>query len=655
MLADIATALTVLLLLLNCTGLALGTERLAGHYGLAKTAGPILAVTGLFWVEHFVGLGSLDWLWPLTTAGSTALIWKRWPSLRANWRTELLFAATFGFGFVWRYCFPDIDGGTEKLADLALINTFSAGGPLPPTDSWLPPYPLNVYYGLQHHGAALLGRLIGCSPGIAYNLAVALSVAIAGTAAGGAAILFATKRRYAVLPLLVFLAGGTGAVPFLHFMEDDPLPSDNMRFIGGSATPEHVTKPFGQWLVETTGAERSAAMELPAETFAYLVWLGDYHPMLSGFCLLALGLFAIALAERKRAPGAAEAVLGATVPLAMAANPWTFPLQASLAAAWAAYRAWQRAPFNWRALAAGAGGAAFLVYPFLLEFGYRALDYDTHLRWVAPLEHTPLLPGLIVFYPVILVLVARLLAREKAPLAVWLALYWLALLLLSELLYIDDIYAGAHNRFNTTLKWWPWIYCGALLSVGTLNLGAASKWCRGLTMVGLVASASYVAELGRYLIVTPKPHAGRIDGAAWIEDDPIEKALLRMLRAEERGIVLQRLIGGAFVPTPGVATHAGQPSLLGWPSHERLWRGDDAAIGLRESQIQAFYDGKLADSGRWLADNGVDHVLWLKGDNARVKGAFERIHEAIEPRYLWRELYRAGELRVGVWSRRGGD
>jgi uncharacterized membrane protein len=41
----------------------------------------------------------------------------------------------------------------------------------------------------------------------------------------------------------------------------------------------------------------------------------------------------------------------------------------------------------------------------------------------------------------------------------------MGLLLLSEFIYVDDVYSGKFNRFNTVLKWWPAAYSGALLSI----------------------------------------------------------------------------------------------------------------------------------------------------------------------------------------------
>ena len=58
-----------------------------------------------------------------------------------------------------------------------------------------------------------------------------------------------------------------------------------------------VDTAFGHWLVEQAQVPDREVVKLPSETFAYLTYLGDYHPPLSGFYLLMLALLCIALVE----------------------------------------------------------------------------------------------------------------------------------------------------------------------------------------------------------------------------------------------------------------------------------------------------------------------------------------------------------------------
>ena len=70
MIAHLTTAVTVTLVFVNLVGLALFSRRLAGSYVLARAASPVAFALGLFFLEHFVGLGTLSWAWPIATAAA---------------------------------------------------------------------------------------------------------------------------------------------------------------------------------------------------------------------------------------------------------------------------------------------------------------------------------------------------------------------------------------------------------------------------------------------------------------------------------------------------------------------------------------------------------------------------------------------------------
>src|ERR1700688_4437032 len=134
MITVISLAAVTGILLVNLTGIALLAHRVAPNYALAKVTSPVLASLSLFFVEHFLGLGALAWLQPLTTLVSLLVIW-RWRSvLRANWAVELLFATSFGYALLCGFCSPDLDANSEKLTDLTLISNYLGGGTLPPPD-----------------------------------------------------------------------------------------------------------------------------------------------------------------------------------------------------------------------------------------------------------------------------------------------------------------------------------------------------------------------------------------------------------------------------------------------------------------------------------------------------------------------------------------
>lgn len=652
MIAVLMLATLASTLLVNLTGLALAAKRIIPNYLLAKVASPFLLCLGMFCLEHAHGFGDLAWAGLPLTLCSLWLIWEDRRFLQRNLGPELLFLCGFGYAFLWRFCYPDVNGESEKLGDLTFIRDYLSGTRLPPPDYWLPPFRFDIYYGFQYYCSALLGRILHLDAGTTYQLSLCVIIGLTITAAGGAVYLVSGKRKRSVLALAAFACGGTGASVLVKLLAGHAKLSDGMRFIGEFTGPERMTTGLGKWLLAASHVPAKDAIILPAETFGYLVYLGDHHPPMSGFFLLALALLSIAIAEKESELRIAPAVLASTIPAVVAADAWNLPLQALLVAGWVTWRLVKRIEVPWRPLAAGMAGGFLLILPFLQAVGMHSLDYGVRLRLVPGPEHTPLLPGLIVWAPFLLLLGGAALSAQRGSDELRWCLFWSLLLVLAEVFYVDDPLGGRYDRFNSTLKWWPWIMAGAVVTLGPLALTARSWASRWIAVLALAMTACFALPLGSYLVQVPKPHIGRIDGAAWILDDPAEKAILEFLKHQPPGIALQRLEADAFTPSPGLVIFSGQQAFLGWPSHENLWRGHRADIDQRSNQVKEFYRGDMPESAAWLLENKIDHVLWLKGEGQLPPGTYDKIERQIHEYYFWREYRRAGDLRAGVWTRR---
>lgn len=651
MIALLAIGTLVLLLFINLTGLTVLSTRFIPNYLLAKVTGPVLFCLGFFCFEHFIGLGDLSWLGLVSTGVALWLIAKNIDLIRLHWRAELLFALAFGYVFMWRMGFPNLDGGSEKLTDLTFITNYLSGDRLPAPDNWFPPYRFDIYYGFQYYSSALLGRMMRLNPGMTYHFSLSMIAGLTIVAAAGAAMLIGKERRIALLAAAAFTFGSTGGAILVPRMSTNTLLSDSARFIGGFVVPEKMTTELGQWIGAVSRATKDSP-ELPAETFGYLVYLGDHHPPMSGYLLLTLALLCIALWEAGQTSAMVAGILAATVPIVVVSNSWNLPMQALLLAGWICSRLLRRMSVPWIPLAAGFVAALLLTLPFLASFGMNTIEYGTKLRFVPWAEHPPLLLGLIVFAPILLLLFVCFTGGFRNTPERWWALLWLCLLLFSELFYIDDVYSGKFDRFNTTLKWWPWVMAGITISLGPLALTAKSSWRRILALGGVGLLLWFAVPLTNYYLRAPKPDFAMIDGAAWIRKDVAEKPIFEFLKQQPHAIVLQRYETDAFTGAPGLIIHAGHTAFMGWPAHEKLWRNNRTDIEARSLEVKKFYRGELPNSAEWLLENHVDHVLWLKSESQMPSDAFSLVNTQIGKYYLWREYYRAGSFRVGLWSRR---
>lgn len=651
-------AIVIGLVYLSGVLLALATAPFVGHYGLARVVTPIVVVLVCLCLEHVVALTptpALGTVVLLILAG-LAIRNRGLTLLRRHWKTEAAFLIGFGYCFLWRWAFPSIDASSERLADLSFICTYMQGTTLPPLDLWLPPEPLNVYYSLQHYAAALLGRTVGLQPGVAYHLSYCLLVGLSTTAAACAIAQFCAKLSHRLLVLSAFLIGGTGVSFLIPFMSGTAPPLHaSMRFIGNYANQSWNPTPFGRWIA-SLGLPQGP--DLPVELFSYTVSLGDYHASLSGFLLLALALLCIGVIERTLGASPSKAlpwvygVLVATVPVALVAHTWVVPLQALLIGLWIWHPLRQHPPPNGLKILAVVGVTLALLAPFLWHFVPNMTHSQSGLAWVLAEDRPSPWHWLMVHWPVLALIVLGVRTRSPDRRGPRWALVWALSLFFAELACVDDVYVGKFNRFNTSLKWMPWIHAGALLSLGPVCLAHGSRLIRRVTLLVLGALLTYGLSLGQQFLRAPKPFAGRLEGHAWLTADPAQRALIEQMARLPDGVVLEYPRGEAFASSPAMTMAARKPAFIGWSWHERLWRGVHRQdIQRRYEDARQFYTGQLADPLAWLMTRQIRYVLWLKEQNQQPD-AFERIDQAIRPVYEWFETYRAGAFRVGMWIRR---
>jgi hypothetical protein len=659
----LALAFTFIILVVNLWGGALVAGIAVRNRWLAVAAAPWLWATLLFGIETVHGLGQLRWLAFVTTLLSGFLIWLsgsnkvltdrplagRWIAiLRTGFRPSQMLpciavlALLFGYGLFWRVAFPMIDGSSEKIPDLAYICSYLPGEGVPAKDAWLSPYPSVQYYSFQYYAAALMGRLLGLGPGMTYNVAFGLMVGLCGLAFVGATTVVARSVRVRVALLAVFLLGGTGASPIVGLFYKDPTLWSGMRFIGSMAYDQ---TPIGLKMQEYASGFKQ--LEVPGEPLSYMVFLGDYHPPFSGFYLLAIAVLAAGLWQQTLQRRYAFLV-GATLTWMILSNTWTFPLLAMAVGVWALWNAQ-----HWRkvvpAVALGAAVVWTICAGYLLPFAAAAQEYKTAFRLIPWDSHTPPLLFLIYLFPTLAIAVCAVYSRSRA--GVWAGLTACAALLFSEFVYVDDVYSGPFERFNTTLKWWPWIGTIVLLVAAPIVMERASrKWLRWIGWLVCLYPATYAIDLGKHLIRAPKSEFGQLHGAQYLYKDEGTKYLIGRLKVEPRGLVAERPNKDSYTNSSVVPLFAGHHLWLGWVGHEQLWHGYDGFVQQRQDRLMSFFGGDVTDALQWLLSERIDYVLWYQ--EADTNELRDKIHEAIQSDYTWCEVYvTPGGKHVGFWRR----
>jgi len=637
---------------------------------LALAAAPLLAVTGIYAIECYHGLGpSLPGLGLFSSVFSAAMItaslisWEpawlgdRGTALVRQWRAEFaprrlvgcfgVFSAIFLYAMLWRFTSPDIDGSSEKIADFSFICSYYTGATIPVPDVWFHPYLSTQYYSFQHYGAALMGRVLVLPRGTAYNVGLCLLIALGGTAFSGAVFMAARKAWVRALVISAFVIGGTGMTLLVHLTEKDVQPWTSMRFIGSAPMDK---PPLGPWLRAYQG--KFEHLELPGEIFSYVVYLGDYHAPISGYYLLGVCAMAMMLWSRSRERRYAV-IAGCTLTWTLLADTWVLPLQGIGIAAWLLFnhRDWRRLVPS---VVAGAAIVWLAAWVYLSAFTASAAGYGASLRMVPWKEHTPPILFVLFLLPTIALILLAL--ASGSPQGRRLGILWLTLLLFSEYFYVDDVYAGVFDRFNTTLKWWPWVAAGTLMTLGPFVLErAARRWVRIAGTLFCLYPCFYVADLWRPFLGGPRDSIGKLEGTNFLTRDEFPRLMLGRLKVEKPGVVIERPDKeGGFTNSSVIPLFAGQRMWLGWYGHELLWREFREDIRRRHDRLVLFYDAGVPDAGKWLLAQGIDYVLWYRpGDTPEL---WEKVNRTMGSGYVWTDIltYPDGGRRVGLWRRAHG-
>ncbi|HEU5078196.1 MAG TPA: DUF2298 domain-containing protein [Opitutaceae bacterium] len=657
---------TILIVFINLWGLMLFCGFFLRDRWLALVAAPWLLSTAFFCIESIHGLGSLVGLGLFGTFVSVGLILLSAhaeqipPALFAPYRPFVaewaktfcprrllgvgcVSLGAFAYAFLWRFAFPDIDGSSEKIADLAYISSYLPGENLPAHDAWLFPYLSTHYYSFQHFAAALMGRLVHCDPGTTYNLAFCLLVALNVAAVAGVVFHLAAKNVTRVIVIAAFVFGGTGATVLAHFTEKTIQPWSAMRYVGSAA---YDREPVGPWL--KSYADGFQKMDMPGEPFSYSIYLGDYHAPLSGYYLMSLGILAGLLWERTRKRRYAG-IVGATLTWSILANTWTLPLQGVAVFLWLVVRR-----KDWKSLYSGVAAGALLVgvatFVYLRYFSAATAGYHTSFRLVAADQHTPPLLFCVFLFPTIVLAILSLFAGQKELRVAGFGA--IALLVISEFVYVDDIYSGMYERFNTTLKWWPWVATIILLTCAPqLIERGKTKWMRVVGLIVAIYPSLYAFDLASAWIRNDKPSFGNFSGTGFLERDLASKLMLERLRMEKPGLVVERPTQNAFTNSACLPLFAGHHMWLGWLGHEQLWRGYREDLAQRQERLFRLYREPQAQDGSWLSAEMVDYILWYQGDDTAA--VWPKMNESLSPEFTWVEIYKEPDgKKVGFWTRK---
>ena len=239
--------------------------------------------------------------------------------------------------------------------------------------------------------------------------------------------------------------------------------------------------------------------------------------------------------------------------------------------------------------------------------------------------------------------------RERPAVVFALVLLGLAAALIGacEVVYVQDFYGAALRRMNTVFKLYyqAWTLLAVVGAFGTYVVGsslwravrasrpaapglAAGAAVLGVALVvlGLVYPAATTVQRTDGFRKTPT-----LDGFAFLKQhqpEDYQAAQWLIENVPGRPVVLEA-VGGPYSHYARIATQTGLPTVLGWPQHERLWRGAaaESAIVERERDIDTIYRASNLAEVRHLLDRyNVEYIVYgyLEASKYRDYGAAAR-------------------------------
>jgi YYY domain-containing protein len=194
------------------------------------------------------------------------------------------------------------------------------------------------------------------------------------------------------------------------------------------------------------------------------------------------------------------------------------------------------------------------------------------------------------------------------------------LILGPELFWIQDMF---DFRVNTVFK--LYYQAWTLLAIGgavglyyvivhwrpTRPAFVLGRLCwAGLTAVIIAAALVYTVAT-TFDRTSGFTNAQHINGYINLQvNQPDEYEAIRWLNENVSGTpVILEAVDGAYTDYAGISSHTGLPTVIGWPGHERIWRGSDKLFQGREDDVARAYTTTSPQEAKEILDKyNVEYV-----------------------------------------------
>ncbi len=587
---------------------------------------------------------------------------------------ELLFFALF-LVFTYIRGFKPEAYGTEKFMDYGFMTSMMKSDYMPPQDLWFSGTNLNYYYVGQYL-ATFLTKLSFVKVSYGYNLMLMMCAAFAFVLPYSL-ILNVTlqfcdvraKMRKALSVVSGITAGvGVCIAGNMHYPIFKWWIPDIQKLLG--------QEPEKYWFPDATrfiGYHPETNDKTIHEFPSYSFVLGDLHAHVINilFVLTLLGILFAWLSSRQEAKQKEPTVwqeifhpvmlmAGFMIGLFHTTNFWDFPIYYVVSGAVILFSNMIVYNFKGKAYWLTACQGVFIIafaqlvcLPFTLNFD----QISTRLNLVeahSPMYQLVILWGLPISMVIgfFLFLIADFLRREKKMkktaekrkpavfrlmetcntsdlFLLILGFCAIGLILLPEIIYVQDIYSGDYKRANTMFKltYQAYIMFGLcfgylfvrLICFGTTKLQKVSAGIGAVLFLFTVCYFSNAVQAWYGNIFDHKGYKG-IDATAFMKSQmPDDEKAIAWLNDNVTGrpVVLEAN-GDSYTDYERVSVMTGLPTVLGWRTHEWLWKSDPKLLDARAKDIEAIYTSVNESEVRDLIQKYDISYLYV-GKQERIK------------------------------------
>lgn len=176
----------------------------------------------------------------------------------------------------------------------------------------------------------------------------------------------------------------------------------------------------------------------------------------------------------------------------------------------------------------------------------------------------------------------------------------IGLVLIPEVIYVEDIYSGDYKRANTMFKLTYQAFMLFAMSMGYLFIRlmvyGSTKRQKKLGIIGLLLFTSSLFYVGNassswYGNIFAKEGYKGLDASAFMKEEmPQDYHATNWLNENITGTpVVLEANGDSYSDYQRVSVITGLPTVLGWHTHEWLWKSDPALLDVRSADIEAIY------------------------------------------------------------------